>query len=78
MLHPCSQVMALVKSTKKSVLTQMGDGHRLVTEGVQDFLFPGEPVTLVPYCTLENLAEFKLDPPRGRDQFELELAMKIN
>ena len=51
-----------------SVLHNIGeDGYKLCTNGVRDVLAPDDTTTysLTAFCTLKNLQDFKLDPPRG-------------
>ena len=71
MLRPCTRVVALVRSTKRSkVLDAGGSGNKLVTENVVDLFQPdgdGEQTqySLTSFCTLDTVTDFKLDPPRG-------------
>ena len=66
-----SALVALVGSKEKSVVDKCGDGYRVTTRNIVDIL--GEALSLtgavawdaVAYCGLEDLLEFKLDPPRG-------------
>ena len=64
----CFQAFALVEATTKSEMVDLdGQGYKLITEGVKDVLAPDSPTTytLTAFCTLSNLQDFKLDPPRG-------------
>ena len=64
----CFQAFALVKATTKSEMVELGTaGYELITKGVKDVLAPHNPTTytLTAFCTLSNLQDFKLDPPRG-------------
>ena len=73
-VRACSHALAIVLSTRRSKVSNAGSsGHRLVTENVIDFLHPDsaeQPVTpqqytLISFCTLENVTDFKLDPPKS-------------
>jgi hypothetical protein len=68
--RPCSLACVLIVSKQKSVLQELGNnGFRLVTD-VEDALATSEKDTLsasfraVSMCTLENLTDYKLDPPK--------------
>ena len=64
----CFQAFALVEATTKSEMDNLdGQGYKLITKGVKDVLAPDSPTTytLTAFCTLSNLQDFKLDPPRG-------------
>ena len=71
MLRPCSRAVALVLSTKRSKVAKAGaGGHKLVTEDVVDFLEEASDAaqkkySLISFCTLETVTDFKLDPQRG-------------
>ncbi len=75
MLRPCTRVVALVVSTKRSQLSDAGEsGHKLVTDNVTDFL-PADNVdaqmhySLTSFCSLDTVTDFKLDPPgRAKSQ----------
>ena len=66
-----SALVALVGSKEKSVVQQCGDGCKVTTKNIVDIL--GDALGLsgagawdaVAYCGLDDLLEFKLDPPRG-------------
>ena len=67
-MRPCSQVFALIEADRASVLHNIGeDGYKLCTSNVRDVLAPDDTTTydLTAFCTLKNLQDFKLDPPRG-------------
>lgn len=67
MLQPCSQVMALIASTERSKPIQSEDGYKIITDNVVDILYdiPSEcKYSVTAYCTLDNLTDFKLDPPK--------------
>ena len=69
LLRPCSRAFALVLSSKRSKVTDAGaSGHKLVTDGVVDCL-PTESAAarymLTSFCNLDNVTDFKLDPPKG-------------
>ena len=72
MLRPCSRVVALVQSTKRSKLSDAGaNGHKLVTDDVVDLLPQFGEVTqkytLTSFCNLDTVTDFKLDP-QGRNK----------
>ena len=71
--HGCA-VIALVGSAVKSTVEACGDGYKVLTKNVTDVLTEagvgatGNAVMtydLVAYCSMGELLEFKLDPPRG-------------
>ena len=58
----------IIEATTAGDLEPMGDnGYKLTTHGVKDLIQPeNDPTyTLTAFCTLDNLQDFKLDPPRG-------------
>ena len=68
LVRQCSQVFALIEADRASVLHNIGeDGYKLCTGSVRDVLAPDDTTTydLTAFCTLKNLQDFKLDPPRG-------------
>ena len=75
--HPCSRAVVLIHSTKRSKVQDAGSsGHKLVTEDVVDLLASDtdqKKYTLISYCNLDNVTDFKLDPPRG-EKFQAALA----
>ena len=64
-------VVALVGSREKSVVQQCGDGYKVTTKNIVDVLGNALGVggtvawDAVAYCGIDDLLEFKLDPPRG-------------
>jgi len=66
--RPCTQALALVESSEPSKLQEAGDGgYKITTSNVKDLLHEtpdDRGVQLTSFCTLENLQDFKLDPPR--------------
>jgi hypothetical protein len=68
--RPCSLVLALVESSEPSVLQDTGTGgFRIITSNVKDLLHEADDaqcVQLTSFCTLDNLQDFKLDPPRAQ------------
>jgi hypothetical protein len=66
--RPCSQVLALVESSEASKLQEAGGGgYKIITDNVKDLLHDSPdapPVQLSSFCLLDNLQDFKLDPPR--------------
>jgi hypothetical protein len=73
---PCRKVLALVRSSKNSKPSPLGSGFKLLTPGIEDLLStvdPNDPAgqkkyTLSAICTLSNLPQYRLDPPRGGKQ----------
>ena len=69
---PCQKVVALVRTSKRTEASNLGDGFKLTTSGVEDLLSTGAAGqtthTLSAICTLKNLTQYKLDPPRGKSQ----------
>ena len=73
---PCQKVLALIRSTKNSKPSNLGDGFKLITPGVEDLLSTVDPTrladqtkhTLSAICTLSNLPQYRLDPPSGGHQ----------
>ena len=76
--------MALVRSSKNSKPAPLGDGFKLITPDVEDLLSIENPTaaitsgsqgqekyTLSAICTLDNLPQYRLDPPRGGTQAAL-------
>ena len=67
--RPCSRVVALVLSTKRSKVSgARAGGHKLVTDDVVDFLRADKDdaqknYNLASFCTLDTVTAFKLDPP---------------
>ena len=68
--------LALAKNSKAAPL---GNGFKLITPDVEDLLSIENPTevadqkkhTLSAMCTLENLPQYRLDPPRGGTQAAL-------
>ncbi len=74
----CQNIVALVRSSQKSKAELLNHGFNLITSGVQDVIDadsgaaqPAGEFTLTTMCTAENLAQYKLDPPRGAKQHAL-------
>ena len=72
---PCQKLVALVRSHQKSKAVRLEHGFNLITSSVQDVMGAGsgaaqptEEFTLTTMCTVENLSQYKLDPPRGAKQ----------
>jgi len=62
-------VAALIQSERKSNKPlPAGEGFKVVTENVIDAGHEGKPAgfTLAAYCTMDDMMEYKLDPPRGQ------------
>ena len=72
-LLPCQKILALVRSSKNSKATQLGDGFKLITPDVEDLLDEtnSKKHTLSAICTMGNLPQFRLDPPRAGTQAAL-------
>ena len=70
LFRPCSQVLALVEAPQPSSLQEAGTGgYKITTKNVKDLLCDAQDasgVQLTSFCTLENLQDFKLDPPRSQ------------
>ena len=66
-----SAVVALVGSKEKSIVQKCGDGYKVTTKNIVDVLGNALGVggtvawDAVAYCGIDDLLEFKLDPPRG-------------
>ena len=80
LMIPCQKIISLVKSTKGSTTQPLGTGFKVVTRDIEDMLgddLTDSPSTTTPKfvlsstCTLENLTNYKLDPPRGGTQAAL-------
>ena len=81
MPHPCSQAAVLVVSTQKSSISRTSaDGYKVVTDNVVDLLRTdadeecgaSQKYQIISLARLDNLMEFKLDPPRKhKDQAAL-------
>ena len=71
-IRACTRVVALVCSSQRSKVLDAGkSGHKLVTENVIDIFQPdgdGEQThyNLISFCTLDNVTDYKMDPPRGQ------------
>jgi hypothetical protein len=75
----------LVASNRKSKTENIGDnGFKVVTGNVKDMANPTgnatakNPVgdyTLVGYCNMEELPGFRLDPPRGHQEFRVAIVL---
>ena len=64
----CFQAFAFIETNSKSEIITLNDkGCKLVTKNVKDVLAPNNSTTytITTFCTLSNLQDFKLDPPRG-------------
>ena len=77
-LVPCQKVVSLVTCTQKTSPTRLGDGYKMVTRGVQDASFQSSDASqlavgfeLTAICTMENLASYRLDPPRGGPRYAI-------
>ena len=63
------RVLALLESSEKSSTITMPGGYAVETAGVKDVLGdPAATVTLTSFCTMEAVAQFRLDPPRGQSR----------
>jgi len=81
LVMPCQKIMALVRSTEKSVpdpTVKMAEGtYKLVTPNVECVLSSDDPkiasrrYSLTATCSLFNLPSFRLDPVRGKPQHAL-------
>ena len=76
---PCQKIVSLLRSSQDSHTDRLGDGFKLTTTGVEDLLADTEGneqlaskrYTVSAVCTVENLKNYKLDPPRGGQQHAL-------
>ena len=79
--RPCTQVLGLVESSEASVLQKTGEeGYNITTNNVKDILHygPDTPVyQLTSFCSLENLQDFKLDPPRSQSDKQKQAALVL-
>jgi hypothetical protein len=77
-MRPCSRVVALVHSTKHSIVSAAGaNGHQLVTDDVVDFITASNDAIapkyrIISFCTLDTVTQFKLNPP-GRSKSQAAL-----
>ena len=77
MTRPCAKGLALVSVSTRSKTFPAGEnGHKLITKEVVDYLSPSgraqKKYTLVSFCTLDTVTDFKLDPPpRAKSQAAL-------
>ena len=78
--RPYTQALCLVESAQASNLEVGGaDGYKVVTNGMKDVLSDApdsQDVQLTSFCSLDNLQDFKLNPPRtlsGKTQAALVL-----
>ena len=75
----CQKILALIKSTKTTQTNPFGDGFKLVTPGIEDLLSYTDTSgnasqvkhKLSAICTLANLPQYRLDPPRGGATYAL-------
>ncbi len=66
-------VLALVISSAKSTLLDIGDGYKVTTLGIKDALgstsdatdHSADTIAVTGFCGLDDVLNFKLDPPRG-------------
>ena len=74
---PCQKIISLIRCSKNSKVEQLGAGFKLTTTGVADLLASDKGdtspkrYTVSAVCTLENLPNYRLDPPRGGEQHAL-------
>ena len=77
MTRPCAKGLALVSVSTRSKTFPAGENaHKLITKEVVDYLSPSggaqKKYTLVSFCTLDTVTDFKLDPPpRAKSQAAL-------
>ena len=71
-LRPCSRAVVLVVSKQRSQPYTVGaSGHKLVTSNVVDLIRSdsapqsGCKYEIVTFCTLDNIMDYKLDPPKN-------------
>ena len=85
---PCECVLTLLASTEKSSLSHFGTGFRVVTKNVRTINFESQTESIgdicdnaqfTSICTLENLTEYKLDPPKlGAPRFALAIIAGVS
>lgn len=77
---PCQKILTVIKSTKASKLVNIGQGYKIVTSDIEDFLASdvsqlaaesSQKFTVSSTCTLDNLSSYRMDPPRGGAQYAL-------
>ena len=74
---PRQKIIGLIRCSKNSKSETLGDGFKLITPGVADLLatdnseHQSKRYTVSSVCTLENLPNYRLDPPRGGEQHAL-------
>ena len=69
-------VAALIAATQKSSLQQLGNGYKATTQDIQDVLgkhlsktdTPSNRYQVEGFCGMDDILEYKLDPPRGSSQ----------
>jgi hypothetical protein len=63
-------VAVLVASPNRSTPTAVGSGYKVTTSGIIDYANPGallsEAYTVAGFCGMNDMLDFKLDPPRGK------------
>ena len=66
----CHFAVALVRSTQKSRCVSTASGFLVSTPGVRDAFGKDDSatVTIQSYCSIDNLLDFKLDPPSKAKQ----------
>jgi len=69
-MRPCSQVIALVAATGPGKLEAAGsEGYKVVNNTVRDLTEKsGQTFEVTSYCSLANLQDFKLDPPKRANE----------
>ena len=74
---PCQKIIGLIRCSKNSKVETLGDGFKLTTTGLADLLeadnseHDSKRYTVSAVCTMENLPNYRLDPPRGGEQHAL-------
>ena len=72
--------MTLIKSTKASKPVDIGNGWKLVTTDIEDYLASDveqlaaeskKRFTISSTCTMENMPHYRLDPSRGKCQYAM-------
>ena len=77
-LRACSQALVMIIANERSTIEKDdGGGYRLCTQNVADFISDDldketstkKRYSIVSYCTLEDLQDFKLDPPKQNRKY---------
>ena len=77
----CAYAAVLIASGERSVTEAIGEGFKVTTNGIKDIANPGSVGATQPdggaapisysalgYCSMDDIAGFRLDPPRGKNE----------